>query len=67
MFSAESPSLRGSGLKFPPGLARHNSGNVSLFTREWIEIPGDNLLDEPTEVSLFTREWIEIEYMYLTL
>ena len=33
---------------------------VSLFTREWIEIPHscDGMLK--TSVSLFTREWIEI-------
>ena len=40
------------------GLAE--SVNVSLFTREWIEmIPLDGLA-ESVNVSLFTREWIEI-------
>ena len=39
------------------------SGNVSLFTREWIEmssiVPS---VVEMDNVSLFTREWIEIRY-----
>ena len=34
--------------------------NVSLFTREWIEISNPSLGDKPIRVSLFTREWIEI-------
>ena len=34
--------------------------NVSLFTREWIEIPFDALLHPLSNVSLFTREWIEM-------
>ena len=33
-----SPSLRGSGLKFPVGELNSSVNAVSLFTREWIEI-----------------------------
>ena len=33
---------------------------VSLFTREWIEIIKSSACDSSTFVSLFTREWIEI-------
>ena len=33
---------------------------VSLFTREWIEIPSRTFWILPKPVSLFTREWIEI-------
>ena len=33
---------------------------VSLFTREWIEIPHFNVREFRCSVSLFTREWIEI-------
>ena len=34
--------------------------NVSLFTREWIEIKTHNGQERQERVSLFTREWIEI-------
>ena len=55
-----SPSLRGSGLKYrllvPPLTLRP----VSLFTREWIEIPCNSARVRASQVSLFTREWIEI-------
>ena len=56
----ESPSLRGSGLKFVDKIAYHTTHFVSLFTREWIEIP--RIADRSANiiVSLFTREWIEI-------
>ena len=33
---------------------------VSLFTREWIEIPEFMEVLLSDDVSLFTREWIEI-------
>ena len=33
---------------------------VSLFTREWIEIPLSPAPLSVLSVSLFTREWIEI-------
>ena len=39
---------------------QHLSNQVSLFTREWIEIPSHIMRDEVGYVSLFTREWIEI-------
>ena len=55
-----SPSLRGSGLKSPPIKAWQGWGEVSLFTREWIEIMCGILYVILMEVSLFTREWIEI-------
>ena len=55
-----SPSLRGSGLKLfacaPAPLLR----GVSLFTREWIEMPPRTKRTQSHTVSLFTREWIEI-------
>ena len=35
-------------------------GAVSLFTREWIEIPTSAQSNTSALVSLFTREWIEI-------
>ena len=58
-----SPSLRGSGLKSFYRPVTDTSGNVSLFTREWIEmssiVPS---VVEMDNVSLFTREWIEIRY-----
>ena len=39
---------------------------VSLFTREWIEIPTIySIMHEKYIVSLFTREWIEILSDYL--
>ena len=34
--------------------------SVSLFTREWIEIPMQVSVRRVLTVSLFTREWIEI-------
>ena len=34
---------------------------VSLFTREWIEIPCQSVSVIGKNVSLFTREWIEID------
>ena len=59
----KSPSLRGSGLKSFYRPVTDTSGNVSLFTREWIEmssiVPS---VVEMDNVSLFTREWIEIRY-----
>ena len=37
---------------------------VSLFTREWIEIPAPVPCFAVRAVSLFTREWIEIFPFY---
>ena len=39
--------------------------NVSLFTREWIEIAQRGRQKIVHDVSLFTREWIEIDDRYL--
>ena len=55
-----SPSLRGSGLKSTDVKEAYIVWNVSLFTREWIEIPAFILWAVCRTVSLFTREWIEI-------
>ena len=55
-----SPSLRGSGLKFIYPFANTLLCIVSLFTREWIEIPAQFKASAKLPVSLFTREWIEI-------
>ena len=59
--TTESPSLRGSGLKSSIPLHPQINVTVSLFTREWIEIPHscDGVL-KASNVSLFTREWIEM-------
>ena len=58
-----SPSLRGSGLKFYPRSQKIRMPPVSLFTREWIEIPFLQLhFFSHNCVSLFTREWIEISH-----
>ena len=56
-----SPSLRGSGLKSPLPCHTRHALCVSLFTREWIEIPPpETWFFRKWRVSLFTREWIEI-------
>ena len=55
-----SPSLRGSGLKSSPVRAAFPRDPVSLFTREWIEMPFRASIACCFAVSLFTREWIEI-------
>ena len=55
-----SPSLRGSGLKSATMKRKRRKPNVSLFTREWIEIFCKNNEMLYIKVSLFTREWIEI-------
>ena len=39
MTKLESPSLRGSGLKLSYRVIANAGDFVSLFTREWIEIP----------------------------
>ena len=56
-----SPSLRGSGLKSKRDKNGKLVKNVSLFTREWIEIFFFHRLPLAGGVSLFTREWIEID------
>ena len=58
--NAQSPSLRGSGLKSLPHRWDNTLRLVSLFTREWIEIKDMNTKSKMDGVSLFTREWIEI-------
>ena len=56
-----SPSLRGSGLKYWSGCRCSECSQVSLFTREWIEMPCSvDRCRADCCVSLFTREWIEI-------
>ena len=55
-----SPSLRGSGLKFPRSYYKFILAVVSLFTREWIEMITSRPRGRFFTVSLFTREWIEI-------
>ena len=55
-----SPSLRGSGLKCLNDGTADEALQVSLFTREWIEIRIALMLALVSAVSLFTREWIEI-------
>ena len=55
-----SPSLRGSGLKFHSMGETYIALEVSLFTREWIEMQGRYDISRSISVSLFTREWIEI-------
>ena len=59
-FQRASPSLRGSGLKSARFPCRLSGCPVSLFTREWIEIPSASGRRSFFSVSLFTREWIEI-------
>ena len=39
-------------------------GEVSLFTREWIEIQRKLFMFFQVHVSLFTREWIEMQNRY---
>ena len=58
---SESPSLRGSGLKSNTQALPAIRDDVSLFTREWIEIPEDKKQVDVAIVSLITREWIEIQ------
>ena len=55
-----SPSLRGSGLKYHSPERESETLQVSLFTREWIEIPPVKSSTFVCKVSLFTREWIEM-------
>ena len=56
-----SPSLRGSGLKYWSGCRCSECSQVSLFTREWIEMPCSvDRCRADCCVSLFTREWIEM-------
>ena len=55
-----SPSSRGSGLKLCSEREVAAFIDVSLFTREWIEILRITTSHVLPCVSLFTREWIEI-------
>ena len=41
------------------------TSNVSLFTREWIEITRSRSAAHCSEVSLFTREWIEMATAFM--
>ena len=53
-YNLMSPSLRGSGLKSHSGKKSKTCCNVSLFTREWIEIASDdNSLIFPTGLPLY--------------
>ena len=56
----KSPSLRGSGLKSHQTIQKKSWRNVSLFTREWIEMLSVGRRSACIWVSLFTREWIEM-------
>ena len=56
-----SPSLRGSGLKYQFTKFDVSCSEVSLFTREWIEMAVRTSTLWLWMVSLFTREWIEID------
>ena len=56
-----SPSSRGRGLKSEGSPLELLKVTVALFTRAWIEIAIDGIMQMTIRVALFTRAWIEIQ------